>query len=104
MAEDRPSVATRPHWSRVLRALREARGVTQEGWAALLRVGVNTVGRWETGAAVPHALAEQELIVVCRERGLCRAYADGPLGGVTLTPERPYGARLAGPTASWATR
>jgi predicted ATPase/transcriptional regulator with XRE-family HTH domain len=87
MAEGRPSTGLRPRWSRVLRALREARGVTQEGWAALLRVGVNTVGRWESGTAVPNAQAEHELLAVCQERGLFRAYAEGPLRGTTLTPE-----------------
>jgi predicted ATPase/transcriptional regulator with XRE-family HTH domain len=87
MADGRPSTAARPRWSRVLRALREARGVTQEGWAALLRVGVNTVGRWESGTAVPNAAAEQEIIAVCRERGLFRAYTEGPLRDLTLTPD-----------------
>src|SRR6478609_5189647 len=86
MAEARPSAVLRPRWSRVLRALREARGVTQEGWAALLRVGVNTVGRWETGTAIPNAQAELELIAVCQERGLFRAYTEGPLAGPPLTP------------------
>ena len=87
MVAGRPPAAPRPRWSRVLRALREARGVTQEGWAGLLGVGVNTVGRWESGAAVPNADAEHQLVVVCRDRGLFRTYADGPLAGLNLTPE-----------------
>ena len=42
-----------PRWSDVLRGLREARGVTQDGWAALLGYGRATVHRWERGEAVP---------------------------------------------------
>src|SRR5438067_485698 len=42
-----------PRWSQALRALREARGVSQEGWAALLGVGRRTIQRWESGEAPP---------------------------------------------------
>jgi class 3 adenylate cyclase/DNA-binding XRE family transcriptional regulator len=81
----RPTEA-RPPCSAVLRAVREARGVTQEGWAAWLGVSEATVRRWETGTAVPNADVERALIAHCEERGLFRAYDQGPLRGLTLTP------------------
>jgi len=71
----------------ILRALREARGVTQQGWAGWLGYSVATVRRWETGAAVPTAEAEAALIDECQRRGLFRTYDAGPLRGFTLTPE-----------------
>jgi predicted ATPase/transcriptional regulator with XRE-family HTH domain len=77
----------RPLWYAVLRALREARGVTQEGWAAQLSVGRSTVRRWERGDAAPGADVEQALVAYCRDHGLFRAFATGPLAGLTLTPE-----------------
>ncbi len=77
----------RPYWSRVLRALREARGITQDGWAAQLGYGRATIKRWEAGEAVPSAGAEALLIEACRERGLFRAFEQGPLRGKTVTPE-----------------
>src|SRR5689334_10092908 len=40
----------RPAWSLLLRALREARGYTQDAWADWLGVGRKTVQRWEWGA------------------------------------------------------
>jgi DNA-binding transcriptional regulator YiaG len=45
--------ATRPPWNAVLRALREARGITQGGWATQLGVSSKTVLRWEAGERVP---------------------------------------------------
>lgn len=45
-------------WNVVLRALREARGVTQAGWAARLGYSRRTLVRWEQGEAVPDAAAE----------------------------------------------
>jgi hypothetical protein len=78
----------RPFWTDVLRALREARGVTQDGWATWLGVSRKTVQRWEAGAAVPDPGAEEGLVRLCRERGLFRTFDSGPLRGVTLTPER----------------
>src|SRR5215207_11655362 len=85
----RPSAPTngRPRWSEVLRALREARGVTQEGWAAQLCVSRKTVLRWEAGERVPDASAEAAILAYCRERGLFRSYDRGPLAGLTLTAE-----------------
>jgi DNA-binding XRE family transcriptional regulator len=77
----------RPYWTDVLRALREARGVTQDGWATWLGVSRKTVQRWEAGAAVPDPMAEEALVELCRQRGLFRAFEHGPLRGLTLTPE-----------------
>ncbi len=77
----------RPWWNEVLRAMREARGVTQAGWAALLGVSRRTVLRWEAGQRVPDTGAEAGLLAYCRERGLLRAYERGPLAGVTLSAE-----------------
>jgi transcriptional regulator with XRE-family HTH domain len=75
-------------WPAVLRALREARGLTQDGFAAQLGVGRTTVQRWEYGALVPNAEVEAALLAYCRERGLFRAFTQGPMRGVTLTPDR----------------
>src|SRR5437868_5754525 len=61
-----------PDWSRALRALREARGVTQDGWAAILCVGTRTVQRWERGGAVPDAAAEAVLLDACETQGVFR--------------------------------
>ena len=77
----------RPYCSQVLRALREAAGITQAGWAAWLGVGRNTVQRWESGEAVPDVHGEQALLAACRERGLFRRYDPGPLMGLDLTAE-----------------
>jgi len=71
----------------ILRALRETRGVTQQGWAGWLGYSVATVRRWETGAAAPTAEAESALVAECERRGLFRVYDAGPLRGLTLTPE-----------------
>lgn len=54
----------------VLRALREARGITQDGWAARLGSSRKTVQRWESGEAVPDARMEAQLFALCRELGL----------------------------------
>src|SRR5688572_30128247 len=77
----------RPSWSEVLRALREIRGVTQAGWAAQLGFSRSSVQRWEQGEAVPDATAEASLLALCRERGLFRSVEQGPLRGMTMTPE-----------------
>jgi predicted ATPase/class 3 adenylate cyclase len=76
-----------PAWWQVLRALREARGVTQEGWAAWLELGLRTIQRWERGETVPDAAAEAAIIAHCAERGLFRTFGRGPLQGVALTPQ-----------------
>ena len=76
-----------PNWSTALRALREAGGTTQEGWAAQTGRGRRTVQRWERGEAVPKEADERAILKVCREKGLFRAYAHGPLCGLSVTPE-----------------
>jgi len=78
---------SRPAYAYVLRALREARGVTQDGWAAILNYSVATVRRWESGVAVPPAEAEAALLQQCQQHGLFRTYEIGPLRGLSLTPE-----------------
>lgn len=78
---------TPPYWSQVLRALREARGITQDGWAAQLGYGRATVRRWESGATVPSAGAEAEIVALCHEKRLFRRFDDGPLAGIDVTPE-----------------
>src|SRR5437879_3474277 len=86
-SRQREGPAPPPRWSTVLRALREARAVTQEGWAAQLGVGRRTVQRWEDGTAPPDALAETAIRAYCEAKGLFRSYEHGPLAGVTLTPD-----------------
>jgi tetratricopeptide (TPR) repeat protein len=78
---------TRSAWNAVLRALREAHGLTQAGWATRLGVSPKTVLRWEAGERVPDTGAEAGLIAYCRERGLFRTYERGPLAGMTLSTE-----------------
>lgn len=76
-----------PAWPVLLRALRTARGLTQEGWAVQLGVSDVTVRRWERGAAVPTAQAEAALLAWCRHHGLFRLFDNGVLRGITLTPD-----------------
>ena len=80
------ATAGRP-WPDTLRALRAARGATQEGWAARLGVSRKTVQRWEGGARAPDAGAEAAIVAYCHEAGLLRAFGRGPLAGLTLTEE-----------------
>jgi predicted ATPase/DNA-binding transcriptional regulator YiaG len=81
------ATAERRRWPETLRALREARGVTQEGWAALLGVSRKTVQRWEQGTRAPDPGAEAAILRYCRDAGLLRRVTRGPLAGVTLTEE-----------------
>ncbi len=74
-----------PPWNVVLRSLREASGVTQEGWAAHLGYGRRTLQRWERGDNPPDAAATEELVKLCASRGLYRTYQRGSLAGVTIT-------------------
>jgi len=83
----RDSESTLPRWSVVLRALREAAGATQAGWAARLGIGRTTLQRWETGELPPGPDAEVSLAKACAERGLFRTYYQGPLRGLTINPE-----------------
>jgi predicted ATPase/transcriptional regulator with XRE-family HTH domain len=76
-----------PRWSRVLRALREARGVTQDGWAARLGVSRATVQRWESGERAPDPEAENQILISCREAGLFRRFDHGPLAGLSLNAD-----------------
>src|SRR5207302_7097727 len=75
-----------PRWNEVLRALREVRGITQDGWAARLGYSRRTLQRWEQGDAVPDGVAEATLLALCQELELFRHYDRGPLQGVALTP------------------
>lgn len=76
-----------PYWSQMLRALREARGITQEGWGAQLGYSRATVRRWESGRTVPSADAERAIIALCAERRLFREFSEGPLLGVRVTSD-----------------
>ena len=71
----------------MLRAVREARGVTLDGWGARLGVSRTTVQRWERGERAPDPGAEAAIIAYCRDMGLLRAYDHGPLAGLVLTAE-----------------
>jgi predicted ATPase/transcriptional regulator with XRE-family HTH domain len=87
----RTATATRaepgqPYWSRVLRAIRAARGVSQDGWAAWLGVSRRTVQRWERGEVAPDAYGEQVILERCQAWGLFRTFERGPLRGLDLTP------------------
>src|SRR5687767_9910707 len=85
--ESPPERATRPRWSVVLRAAREARGVTLEGWAARIGVSRATVQRWEAGTRAPDPAAESAILAYCRDVGLFRSYDRGPLAGLSLTAD-----------------
>ncbi|MFN8557460.1 MAG: helix-turn-helix domain-containing protein [Dehalococcoidia bacterium] len=89
MSDERgPTGAPPPSWSAALRALREARGVTQDGWAAWLGVSRRTVQRWERGEVAPDAAQEAAILAAAEERGLWRTLAAGPADGPSLTPDR----------------
>ena len=77
--------AVLPPWPVVLRALREARGITREGWATRLGYSATTVKRWERGATAPDASQEATLVALAQTEGLLRRYTSGPLQGVTLS-------------------
>jgi predicted ATPase len=77
-----------PPWAVVLRAVREACGITQGGWGARLGYSTKTVQRWERGETVPDAAAEAALLALLEAEGLLRSYTTGPLHGQTLTAER----------------
>ena len=72
-------------WHIVLRGLREASGVTQEGWAAYLGYGRRTIQRWERGQTVPDEAAAEALLQLCADRGLYRTYRRGMLAGVSIS-------------------
>jgi predicted ATPase/DNA-binding XRE family transcriptional regulator len=88
----------------VLRALREAAGVSQEGWAARLGYGRRTIQHWEHGEVPPDPQATESLVTLCQQLRLFREYRDGALAGITLSAEwlraATADARLAHRTAS----
>ncbi|MDQ6878584.1 MAG: helix-turn-helix domain-containing protein, partial [Candidatus Dormibacteraeota bacterium] len=73
-----------PHWSVVLRALRIASGISQEGWAARLGYGRRTIQRWEHAELAPDAAATDALVGLCADYGLFREHRNGVLSGRTL--------------------
>jgi len=89
-ADDDPRprpISAQPRWSLVLRALREASGASQEGWAAQLGFGRSTIQRWENGDLPPGPDAEAALLRVATARSLFRTYYQGPLRVQTPSPE-----------------
>ncbi|MHB8576700.1 MAG: ATP-binding protein [Dehalococcoidia bacterium] len=76
-----------PAWNRLIRALRAARGYTQDAWADWLGVSRRTLQRWETGRTIPDALGEAALLRLCNEKGLLRRYDQGPLQGLDVTTD-----------------
>ena len=74
-----------PHWSVVLRALRIASGISQEGWAARLGYGRRTIQRWEHAELAPDAAATDALVRLCADYGLFREHRNGVLSGRTLS-------------------
>lgn len=82
-----PDASGHLRWNEILRGLREARGVTQDGWAARLGYGRSTVHRWERGEAAPGPDAVEALVKLCRELGLFRRFERGRLSGLTVTAE-----------------
>ena len=72
-------------WNAALRALRTARGVSQDRWAAQLGYSRRTLQRWEQGDLIPDAAAEAAVVAHCEEQGLFRAHDCGPLAGVAVS-------------------
>ena len=79
-------MADRPAAHVLLRALRAARGLTQQEWARRLGYSAASLRRWESGAAVPSAQAEAILLERCQADGLFRAYAHGRLQHLEALP------------------
>jgi len=73
--------------SAVLRALREAAGVSQEGWAARLGYGRRTIQHWERGELTPDAAATEALVHACQEHRLFREYREGALAGLPISAD-----------------
>jgi predicted ATPase len=86
MPERRQSSAN-PRWSAVLRALREAAGIAQAGWATRLGCGLRTLQRWEHAELVPNARAADAVVELCGALGLFRQHHHGVLAGVDATPD-----------------
>jgi predicted ATPase/transcriptional regulator with XRE-family HTH domain/Tfp pilus assembly protein PilF len=83
----RPRESERSGLGPALRALRQAGGISQEGWAARLGVGRRTVVRWEQGETAPDAAMEEVIVAACQDLGLFQRATRGPLRGRSLTPE-----------------
>jgi predicted ATPase/transcriptional regulator with XRE-family HTH domain len=81
-----PQGSTSQPWNRILRSLREAGGLTQDGLATWLCVGARTIQRWEQGATAPDLAAEAGLLAYCEARGLYRRHDGGSLSGLTPSP------------------
>jgi len=58
-----------PDTSRLVRALRERTGLTQEKFAAKLGVTFPTINRWENGRAKPSPLAMKQIEDLLRGLG-----------------------------------
>jgi predicted ATPase/transcriptional regulator with XRE-family HTH domain len=82
------AVAATPAWYEQLRALREARGISQDGWAARLGYGRRTLQRWESGAVVPDAAAEEALVALCTELGAFRTDDHDRAAGARFDEQR----------------
>lgn len=54
----------------LVKAIREAMGLTQEQFAAQFGVTVATVNRWENGRAAPQPLAMKNLKTLAEQYGL----------------------------------
>jgi predicted ATPase len=94
-------VTAPPALADVLRALREARGISQEGWAARLGYSRKTVQRWEHGETLPDEAAEEAIVSAARESGAFRRIAARSPAGMHLSEDLVRdsltAARLAGP-------
>jgi len=79
--------AAPPPLRAILRAVREAAGVSQDGWAARLGYGRRTIQHWERGEFAPDPEATESLIQLCQDLRLFREYRVGVLAGVNLSAE-----------------
>jgi len=73
--------------SAALRALRDAAGVSQEGWAARLGYARRTIQHWEHGELPPDADATEAVIRLCQDLRLMREYREGALAGHTVSAD-----------------
>ncbi|MBM4326980.1 MAG: helix-turn-helix transcriptional regulator [Deltaproteobacteria bacterium] len=68
-SEGRRALIDQPDTSRLVRALRERTGLTQEKFAAKLGVTFPTINRWENGRAKPSPLAMKQIEDLLRGLG-----------------------------------
>jgi transcriptional regulator with XRE-family HTH domain len=71
-------------WHEVLKALREAAGLSQQVWAVQLGVSRATIQRWERGETPPSDEAERSIIEWACERRMFREFRGGLLQGITI--------------------